>query len=145
MTAGVVEEWLNLVNGRDEVVGRVMREEAWASRLPVRVVNAFLINSRGERWIPRCAENKRVFPMRLEVDALEWREVGAFSPFWTLLSTFMRVFESCSDLAPDFRREDFSEAFWLRPRQLLARIAAGDRAKGDLAKRVQRCDGEGEA
>ena len=60
-------EWLELVNERDEVIGSVTRDEAWARRLPVRGVNAFLVNSRGELWIPRRTLHKRMFPGCLDM------------------------------------------------------------------------------
>ncbi|MBZ9750401.1 NUDIX domain-containing protein [Deinococcus sp. HMF7604] len=168
MTAAPVE-WLDLVNERDEVVGTVTREDAWARRLPVRVVNAFLINARGQLWIPRRTQTKRTFPgcldmsvgghvergesyeaaflretqeeLNLDLGAVPWREVAAFSPFETTLSTFMRVYEIQADLTPHFNPDDFSGAEWLTPGELLRRIEHGDPAKGDLAELVRRCYG----
>lgn len=165
-------EWLDLVNEWDEVVGQVTRDEAWARRLPVRVVNAFLVNPRGELWIPRRTLQKRMFPgcldmsvgghvergesyeaafhretweeLNLDLETVPWREIAAFSPFGTPLSAFMRVYEIRSDTAPSFNPDDFSEAFWLTPADLLARIDAGDPAKGDLAELVRLCYGGGE-
>lgn len=160
-------EWLDLVNERDEVVGQIVREEAWAKRLPVRVVNAFLINSCAELWIPRRTLTKRMFPgcldmsvgghvergetylnaftretheeLNLDLHLLEWQEIAAFSPFETELSAFMRVYEIRTDTVPDFNSADFSEAWWLTPAELLARIDVGDPAKGDLATLVRLC------
>lgn len=164
------EEWLDLVDEHDRVVGQVERAEAWARRLPIRVVNAFLVNSRGELWIPRRTLTKRAFPgcldlsmgghvgagesyegafrrevreeLNLDVDTLPWREIAAFSPFGTGLSAFMRVYEIRSDHAPAYNPADFSGAEWLRPRQVLARVAGGEPSKGDLAELVRRCYGE---
>ncbi|PTA67914.1 NUDIX hydrolase [Deinococcus arcticus] len=164
-------EWLDLVNERDEVVGTVTRGDAWARRLPVRVVNAFVVNGAGQLWIPRRTPSKRVFPrcldmsvgghvergesyeaafrretqeeLNLDLDTVPWREVAAFSPFDTPLSAFMRVYEIRSDVAPAFNPDDFSGAEWLTPAEVLARIAAGDPAKGDLAELIRRCYGTG--
>ncbi|GAA5511601.1 nudix hydrolase DR_0079 [Deinococcus carri] len=129
-TVGKREEWLDLVNERDEVVGCVCREEAWAKRLPVRedYEAAFRRETREE--------------LNLNPDELDWREIAAFSPFQTPLSAFMRVYELRRDAAPDFNPDDFSEACWLTPRQLLDFIAAGDPAKGDLADLVRLCYGD---
>ena len=159
-------EWLDLVNENDEVTGRVTRADACERRLPVRVVNAFLVNARSQLWIPRCAHNKRMFPgcldmsvgghvesgesyeqafrretreeLSLNVDDLPWQEIAAFSPFQTPLSTFMRVYELRADEAPAFNPVDFSGAEWLTPAGLLERIARGEPAKGDLAELVRR-------
>lgn len=161
------EEGLDLVDARDEVIGRVSRDEAWAKRLPVRVINAFLVNSRGELWIPRRTPTKRTFSGCLDMSVgghvesgesyaaafrretreelnleLEWREIAAFSPFDTDLSAFMCVYDIQSDAAPDFNPGDFSGAEWLTPRQLQGRTAGGDPAKGDLAEVARRCYGE---
>ena len=159
-------EWLDLVNEQDEVIGRVTRDEAWEKRLPVRVVNAFLVNSRGELWVPRRTAHKRMFPncldmsvgghvdsgedylscfkreaqeeLNLNVDLMTWRELGYYTPT-DGLNTFMRVYEIRSDLDPDYNPDDFMEAFWLTPAQVLERIAGGDPAKGDLAELVRLC------
>lgn len=155
------------MNGQDEVVGRVTREEAWHKRLPVRVINAFLVNSRGELWIPRRTAHKRMFPgcldmsvgghvasgedylacfkretreeLNLNVDDVPWREIAYFSPFDAPLSAFMRVYEIRTDETPNYNPDDFSEAFWLTPQQALERIRHGDPAKGDLAELIRRC------
>lgn len=159
-------EWLDLVNEQDEVIGRVTRDEAWEKRLPVRGINAFLVNSRGELWVPRRTAHKRMFPncldmsvgghvdsgedylscfkreaqeeLNLNVDLMIWRELGYYTPT-DGLNTFMRVYEIRSDLDPDYNPDDFTEAFWLTPAQVLERIAGGDPAKGDLAELVRLC------
>lgn len=155
------------MNEQDEVVGVISREDAWAKRLPVRVVNAFLVNSRGELWIPRRTTSKRMFPncldmsvgghvesgedyltafrretqeeLNLDLDSVKWQEIAYFSPFATPLSAFMRVYEIHTDKAPVYNPNDFSEAFWLTPQQVLERIAGSDPAKSDLAELVRRC------
>ncbi len=162
-------EWLDLVDEHDEVIGAVTRDEAWARRLPVRGVNVFLVNPRGELWIPRRTPHKRMFPgcldmsvgghvergesygaafrretreeLNLDVDTLPWRELGAFSPHGTGLNIFMRVYEIHTATDPPYNPEDFSGAEWLTPAALLARIAAGDPAKSDLAPLVRLCYG----
>lgn len=161
-------EWLDLVNERDEVIGRLTREQIYAEgRQNFRVVNAFVVNHCGELWIPRRTMTKRLFPggldlsvgghvqsgeddltafrretreeLNLDLGAVPWREIASLSPFHTTLSAFMRVYEIRSDTAPDFNPSDFSEAFWLTPGQVLERIGDGDPAKGDLAEIVRRC------
>ncbi|CAM3483284.1 NUDIX domain-containing protein [Deinococcus saxicola] len=161
------EEWLDLVDEHDQVVGLTTREDAWKHQRPVRVINAFFVNSRGELWIPRRTAAKRMFPgcldmsvgghvergendlsafkretreeLNLDVDTLDWREITALSPFHTGLSAFMHVYEIRTDAAPDFNPADFSEAWWLTPAELLVRINAGEPARGDLAELVRRC------
>ena len=167
---GVTDERLDLVNERDEVVGQILRTDPALRWERVRVVNAFLRNSRGELWIPRRSPGKSLYPnaldvsvggavqsgetyeeafrreareeLNLEIDALPWRELAAFSPFQTTLSSFMRVYEIYSDTTPSFNPDDITGGEWLMPEQVLERIAAGEAAKGDLTELVRRCYGE---
>ena len=164
---GVTDERLDLVNERDEVVGQILRTDPALRWERVRVINAFLRNSRGELWIPRRSPGKSLYPnaldvsvggavqsgetyeeafrreareeLNLEIDALPWRELAAFSPFQTTLSSFMRVYELRSDAAPSFNPDDISGGEWLTPGQVLEHIAAGEAAKGDLEELVRRC------
>ncbi|MFC6616480.1 NUDIX hydrolase [Deinococcus radiophilus] len=64
------EEWLDEVNDRDEVVGRIERQSHWGAPQSgrfVRVVNAFVVNRQGELWIPRRTLTKRAFPGCLDM------------------------------------------------------------------------------
>ncbi|UBV43978.1 NUDIX domain-containing protein [Deinococcus taeanensis] len=165
-------EWLDLVNEHDEVVGAVTRGAAWAQRLPVRVINAFLKDSAGRLWIPRRTTHKRMFPgcldmsvgghvergetyeqafrretqaeLRLNVNDLPWQQIATFTPR-DGLSAFMHVYEIHSDATPHFNPDDFSSAQWLTPAELVTQIEQGDTAKGDLRRLVQRCYGVGHA
>ena len=48
------EEYLDLVDEQDNIVGNKKRSEIYAENLSnYRVINAFLVNSKGELWIPR--------------------------------------------------------------------------------------------
>lgn len=163
-------EWLDLVDEQDRVVGRIDRADPALRWERVRVVNAFLRNSRGELWIPRRSPRKSLYPnaldvsvggavqsgetyeqafrreareeLNLNVDSVQWREVAAFSPYQTTLSSFIRVYEICGEAEPDFNRDDITGGEWLMPEQVLSRIAAGEAAKGDLAELVRRCYGQ---
>jgi isopentenyldiphosphate isomerase len=159
-------EILDLVNAVDEVIGQVSRAQAWAERLPVRVVNAFVVNSQGQLWIPRRTAHKKMFPHCLDmsvgghvqsgesyleafrretleeinedIDFLEWRELAYFSPFETTLSSFMKVFEIRLEVVEDMNLDDFSEYFWVSPLELKQKINDGFAAKGDLLELFER-------
>ena len=63
-----LDEYLDLVDENDNVVGKKKRSEVYAENLSnFRVVNAFVVNSKGEIWIPRRAANKRIFPLCLDM------------------------------------------------------------------------------
>ena len=58
-----MDEYLDLVNIQDEIIGKKSRSIVYAEGLSnFRVVNAFLVNTQGQLWIPRRSLNKRLFP-----------------------------------------------------------------------------------
>jgi isopentenyldiphosphate isomerase len=61
-------ELLYLVDKDDNVVGSHLRDsETYNLKKNFRVINAFIINSKGELWIPRRTAHKRLFPLALDV------------------------------------------------------------------------------
>lgn len=155
------DELLDLVDDQDQVIGSIWRSEAFERGIKhTRGVNAFLINSWGELWIPKRAMHKVRWPGRLDmsvggavergesyeqafrretqeelnldVNALPWRKVGYFSPLDTKLNSFQCIYEVASDAEPEYNQDDFSGGEWVTPRELLDRIEAGEPAKGDL-------------
>lgn len=155
------DEYLDLVNEHDQVIGKKKRSEVYAERLSnFRVVNAFVVNSKGEIWIPRRTANKIIFPLCLdmsvgghvesgetyeetfkretqeelnvEIDKVEVRLLGHLTPQKDGVSAFMNVYEIRMEEAPGYNRNDFTEYFWLSPEALLERINQGEKAKTDL-------------
>lgn len=161
------EEILDLVNENDEVIGSKSRSDIYAEGLKnFRVVNAFVINSKGKLWIPRRAANKRLFPLGLDMsmgghvesgesyetafkrelkeelnlnaETIPYSLVGHLSPNKDGVSAFMNVYEIKSDTAPDYNKEDYIEYFWLTPKELLDKLGQGDKSKEDLPKLVKK-------
>ncbi len=161
------DEVLDIVDENDNVIGQKNRSEIYRERLSnFRVVNVFLVNSKGQLWIPRRSDSKRIFPSCLDVsmgghvesgesyeDALvrELHEelnlsvnlsactvLGYLLPHTDNVSAFMKVYEIKMDETPLYNRDDFSESFWLMPDDVLTKIAEGDRCKDDLPKLVER-------
>lgn len=63
-----LDEYLDLVDENDIVIGRKKRSEIYAENLSnYRIINAFVINSKGEIWIPRRSSNKKLFPSCLDM------------------------------------------------------------------------------
>jgi isopentenyldiphosphate isomerase len=160
------DEWLDLVDADDHVIGRMLRSEVGAKGLHnFRVVNAFVVNRHGELWIPRRTAHKRIFPnaldmsmgghvesgetydeafaretleeLNIDVARADVRMIGKLSPLTHPLNAFMQLYVIRSDAAPDYNPNDFSEAFWLTPEKLLAWIERGEPCKGDLPELVR--------
>lgn len=160
------DEILDLVDENDNVIGKKLRSEIYAEHLSnFRVVNAFVINSRGEFWIPRRSPSKRIFPscldmsvgghvetgetydetfkretaeeLNIDTDLVQTRLLGHLTPHEHNVSAFMHVYEIRMEDAPRFNPDDFTEYYWLTPQALLERIANGDPAKSDLPKLVK--------
>lgn len=165
------DEYLDLVDEDDNVIGKKKRSEVYAENLSnFRVVNAFLVNSKGEIWIPRRAANKRIFPLCLDMsmgghvesgeayedalkretqeelnidtDKIQVRLLGYLTPQKDSVSAYMNVYEIKMDETPDYNQSDFVEYFWLMPKALFERILNGDKTKGDLPKLVKIFYGE---
>ncbi len=162
----VQDELLDLVDKNDHVIGTMRRSEVYAKKIHnVRVINAFIINSKGELWIPRRTAHKRSFPLcldmsmgghvesgetyeqtferelkeelNIEVSQCNPRLLGYLTPYTNDIHAFMKVWEIRQDEAPQYNPDDFTEYFWLTPAQLLARLEQGDASKGDLPKLVK--------
>lgn len=155
------DEYLDLVNEKDEVIGKKLRSEVYAEGLSnFRVVNTFLVNSEGKLWLPRRSAHKRIFPLCLDMsmgghvesgetydysfkrELSEELNIDADKTSWTLLdhltpqkdkvSAYMNVYQIRTDEVPNFNPDDFTEYFWLSPEELFDRIERGEKTKGDL-------------
>ncbi len=165
-TANTLDEYLDIVDESDNVIGKKKRSEVYTEGLRnFRVVNAFVVNSKGEIWIPRRTVNKRIFPLCLDMsmgghvesgetyeetlkretqeelnidtDKTQVRLMGHLTPQKDGVSAFMNVYEIKMDEAPNYNKSDFIEYFWLTPKALFEMIANGDKTKGDLPKLVK--------
>lgn len=159
-------ELLDLVDENDNVIGGKRRSEIYAENLSnFRVINVFVINSKGELWIPRRSSTKRIFPLcldmsvgghvesgesyeealkrelkeelSLEIEETNCRLLGHLTPQKYKVSAFMKVWEIKTDKTPDYNKNDFIEYFWLTPKDLLEWISGGEKAKSDLPKLVK--------
>ncbi len=160
------DEYLDLVNEQDEVIGKKLRSEVYAGNLSnFRVINAFVVNTRGELWIPRRSARKRIFPLCLDmsvgghvesgetydeayrretmeeiavdIDAVTQRLIGHLTPHEHHVSAFMNVYEITLDTVPNYNRDDFIEYFWLTPQAFYERLTQGEKTKDDLPKLIE--------
>ena len=165
MTTGH-DEVLDLVDRNDKVIGCEKRSIVYAKKLSnFRVINAFIKTSQGELWIPRRTATKNIFPLCLDVsvgghvesgedyevafkretkeetnldmERVSYKLLGHLTPHEHGVSAFMKVYEIKSEATPDYNKDDFVESFWIKPKDLLKKIAEGEKAKGDLPKLVE--------
>jgi len=156
----MTDEYLDLVNRQDEIIGKKLSSVVYAEGLSnFRVVNAFLVNMQGLLWIPRRSLNKRLFPggldmsmgghvesgetyeqafkrelmeeLNIKEDESVWKLLGYLTP-QDGVSAFMKVYEISADITPQYNHNDFSESFWFSPVELIKRIATGESSKSDL-------------
>lgn len=156
-----IDELLDLVDANDNVIGQKPRSQVYSEQLSnFRAINVFIVNSRGELWIPRRTAHKKMFPLGLDmstgghvesgedydtafrrevmeelnidIDRVDHRLIGYCTPHQHGTAAFSKIYEIRSDETPVYNPDDFVEAFWITPQELLERIEQGEVAKGDL-------------
>lgn len=161
------DELMDVVDRYDNVIGQRWRSAIYADGLPnCRAINAFLINSQGQLWLPRRTAHKLLFPLHLDMscaghvksgesyeDALKreaqeelnldlnhvpWSLLGHVSPYDDNVSMFMKVYEIQSDQTPRWNPNDFVEAHWLKPEEIQHQICEGVLVKGDLPVLIEK-------
>jgi isopentenyldiphosphate isomerase len=165
--AETADEMLDLVDDEDRVIGRALRSEIYDRGLRnFRVINLFLMNSIGRLWIPRRHGAKSLFPFALDVGvgghvisgesyeqalAREMAEeigvdlrsvqvefLGYLTPSRDGVSAFTKTYLLRTDATPALNSEEFMEARWRAPNEVLRDIASGERAKDDLPLLLRR-------
>lgn len=160
-----IDGYLDLVDENDNIIGKEKCSEVYAENLSnFRVINAFVVNSKGEIRIPRRAADKRTFPLcldmsvgchvesgetydtalkretkeelNIDIDKISYRLLGALTPQKDGVAAFTKVYESRIDEVPDYNKNDFVEYFLLAPEDVLERIKNGDKSKDDLPRLI---------
>lgn len=158
------DELLDLVTEDDIVVGTVTREEVARQmmNLPglVRSSNLFLLNSKGEVWVPRRAPHKKTAPngldysagehvhagetytaamlrgmkeeLNLDVTEDQLEYIGKISNAPLGIPYFNALYLYRSDDVPQYNSDDFVSYEWLTPEALMQKLKAGEPAKRDM-------------
>jgi len=162
------EEILDLVNEKDEVIGSMTRKEIYAQGLRnYRVVHAFIVNDKGELWIPRRVSSKKLYPsgldysiaghvesgetyeeglrkeareeVNVDLAIVPFKEIGRFNPHTHEVHCFQRVYEIASSEAPNYNPQDFSGYEWLLPQEIIDRFNDGEIGKEDIPEVLRLC------
>lgn len=123
------------------------------------VVDCFLMNSQGELWVPRRTADKDIAPNGLDFSVGEHMQAGevyedaiirgfeeelGFQPDPEKLEflgvrkpegkddIFQGIFAYHTDEEPDYNRNDFTGAEWIKPEDLISRIKNGENAKSNI-------------
>lgn len=155
------DELLDLVDQNDQVIGYSARRMIYAQQLSnFRVVNAFLINDRGQVWIPRRTKSKKLFPLcldtsvgghvmvgesykqafrrelqeelNLDLSQVPFKFLFKLVPHEQAVSAFMHVYLIKTNQAPNYNQDDFVSASWYDLAALQSLIKQGEPTKGDL-------------
>lgn len=122
----------------------------------VRASYAFIQNSKGELWIPRRTASKRIAPngldmamaehmgvdesyidaavrgfqeeLNLTVQPSDLKLLGILSPLPSL-PYFGAYYLYQTDTTPNYNRDDFSEAYWMSPDEVLEKLEKDEPAK----------------
>ena len=158
-------ELLDLVDENDHVIGRKRRGEVHAEKLHnYRAINLFIVNSRGELWIPKRTAHKQLYPLGLDFscaghvasgetyeqtlarEVQEELHIDISKHTLTYLgkltppegSCFAKNWELRLDETPSYNPDDFISSEWVKPEDLVKRLDAGEYAKSSLVKAVRK-------
>lgn len=130
----------------------------------LRAAELFIRSKEVKLWIPRRSLKKTIAPggldysasghvasgesyeqsaireikeeLNLDVDPKQLKLMHVFPPTGDEPKFFRAVYIYESDEVPNFNREDFTEYYWLSPKELLAKLEAGEPAKRSLKETV---------
>ncbi len=156
-----MDELLDIVNEHDQIIGQMYRSEIYKQKLNnFRVINAFLVNSKKEVWIPRRTKQKKLFPLcldasvgghvmtgenyqqaferelqeELNLDAAHctYEIIAKLTPHTHNVSAFMQLYVIHTSMTPSYNTNDFESARWINILDLQSMIKNGELIKGDL-------------
>ncbi len=76
--------------------------------------------------------------LNIDVQKTPYELLGYLTPHESGVSAFMKVYRIRTNEAPAYNKDDFLEAQWLLPGELLRKLRNGEPAKGDLMTLIQR-------
>jgi isopentenyl-diphosphate delta-isomerase len=161
------DELMDVVDRHDNVICQKKRSELYAEDTPnCRAINVFIVNPQAQIWIPRRTEDKKLYPLHLDmscgghvqsgesyeeafkreveeelnidIEQVSWRELGHLTPYTDGVSMFMKVYEIRANETPRWNKGDFVESYWLLPSEIIEKSQKGEKVKGDLPLLVKK-------
>lgn len=155
------DELLDIVNENDQIIGQKLRSEVQKKGLnSFRLINAFLVNDKGELWIPRRAAHKKLFPLclgssvgghvsagenydqaferelleelKINLSEVKYKFAIKLTPNKHKVSAYMYVYIINTNITPAHNSNDFIEAIWITISDLKEKIKNGERTNEDL-------------
>ena len=152
---------MDLVDENDRVIDQALRSKIYSLGLKnYRVINTFIINEKGELWIPRRNKQRKYFPgcldssfgghvlagenyedtfkrelmeeLNIDYREIEWKTWCYLNPYRYQVSSFMTIYRIDSNKTPVYNKTEFIEAFWIEPQRLYQAILSGEPSKSDL-------------
>lgn len=160
------DELLDLVNKDDQIIGTIWRSEydrLGAEDLGyIRAVELFIVNSKGELWIPKRTAEKRIAPNGFDYSAgghvtsgetydeamiketgeelnihLTESDLEVVAMIGPDQNRYIRkLYVRRSDETPQYNPDDFVSAAWLAPETVVEMLDAGTPAKSTLRDTV---------
>lgn len=157
----MADELIEIVDDNDKVVSTMMRSQAAAQNLlHFRAIYAWVVNSKGELYVPTRGKWKKLYPggydfsvsgqvsagesyedafrretmeeLGIDVETCEWREVAKLTPAKNGVACFLKLYEIRTDITPAYNKDDYEAAEWLTPKQVLLNIYSGQYFKPDI-------------
>jgi len=165
------KEMLDIFSEDGQVIGTLDRDIVYASgKNNFRVINAFIINSKNQIWIPKRHPSKKLFPLCLDcsvgghvrtgedyltalaretqeevglnLENVSYKLLNKLSPKQDHTSAFMQVYAIYYDGPIDYNKNDFISYQWMTREEALELIDKGIPAKSDLKIILENCFNE---
>jgi isopentenyldiphosphate isomerase len=155
------DEYLDLVDDKDYVVGYIKRSEAYHKKIKTfRTINGLIVNQKGLLWIPLRHPNKLLWPslldasvgghvhkgesydqafkrevkeeLNLDIDTLYWSPIKKFNPFINNVTSFTYLYLILYSEHIYYNKDDFLEGSYVDINTFRRKIANTNYAKPDL-------------